>query len=538
MLEKVVLRKFYLERHLQCPLLREREDYVRSFYEKGKGHSYLSAIANYTLRIVELLHLTDADRHLVSADDISDAAEEWAKMETVHPLKRSYSVSGRYAFIKIATDWLKRINRLAPLIEDSVPVFNELFERNYTRRKMVAAPLLKERIEYIKYWKERGATRFTQREIAVYELHIIRYLSFSQIRTVTIVEIKNAALVWAKEEKIPGRTASYSKYAEQRFVRFAYGWLRFMKCLEEEKEIYPFEDRVTEYIDHLVNVRGYANSTSKARYSILKNAFLTLGERCDDLSQVTPADIDHVIMSTHEDGQKSRKTVSCLASVLRSFFRHAEQQGWCMKNLAESIKSPRIYSGEDLPYAPKREDVEASVQYYHTDRKSAIRNYAIMQLLVVYGIRSSELTNLKLKDLNWKKEQLYLRRAKGCKPQVFPLIQSVGNAILRYLKEVRQNESRSEYVFLCMRAPYRKMSTASIYRIVSTCLKQQNIILKHYGPHSLRHGCATHLVNTGFTMKKVSDHLGHRQLDTTRIYAKVDMPNLKKVADMKWEGLL
>ncbi|MDR1338958.1 MAG: tyrosine-type recombinase/integrase [Prevotellaceae bacterium] len=62
--------------------------------------------------------------------------------------------------------------------------------------------------------------------------------------------------------------------------------------------------------------------------------------------------------------------------------------------------------------------------------------------------------------------------------------------------------------------------------------------MRHYGPHSLRHGCATRLINLGFSLKEVADQLGHQQLDTTRIYAKVDINNLRKVADMNWEGIL
>ena len=62
--------------------------------------------------------------------------------------------------------------------------------------------------------------------------------------------------------------------------------------------------------------------------------------------------------------------------------------------------------------------------------------------------------------------------------------------------------------------------------------------IRHRGPHSFRHGCATHLINTGYSLKEIADLLGHMRLDTTRIYAKVDMVSLREVADMNWEELL
>lgn len=117
-------------------------------------------------------------------------------------------------------------------------------------------------------------------------------------------------------------------------------------------------------------------------------------------------------------------------------------------------------------------------------------------------------------------------------------MKSVGEAIIKYLHEVRQNESGSEYVFLCSRVPYRPMTNSLIYKTVRDLLKPYGINTKHYGPHTLRHTCATHLVNSGHSMKEVSDLLGHQMLETTRIYAKVDLVNLRKVANMNWEGLL
>jgi site-specific recombinase XerD len=197
-----------------------------------------------------------------------------------------------------------------------------------------------------------------------------------------------------------------------------------------------------------------------------------------------------------------------------------------------------VYHLDSLPLSPPWESIQELVESKNTTNPVDIRDRAILLLLAVYGLRCSEVVHLKLEDIDWKKEQLYLRRAKNSKPQIFPLLPTVGHAILHYIKEARQNESNIRYVFLCRRAPFRPLSTATIYRIVSTGLKKTGLQMRHYGPHSLRHGCATRLINLGFSLKEVADQLGHQQLDTTRIYAKVDINNLRKVADMSWEEIL
>jgi len=233
-----------------------------------------------------------------------------------------------------------------------------------------------------------------------------------------------------------------------------------------------------------------------------------------------------------------RRTIAGHASVLRNFFGYAEQNGWCNQGLRESIRSARCYRQETLPSFIMWRDVKAVLDHNDRSTPAGIRDQAILLLFSIYGLRCSEVTGMKLCDIDWYREVIYLQRAKGCRPQVLPLLPSVGNAIIRYLKEVRQNVSGNEYLFLCMRALYRKMSNPSIYRLISTKLKNEGVALRHYGPHSLRHSCATHLVNSGHTMKEVADLLGHQMLDTTRIYAKVDMASLRKVADMNWEGVL
>ena len=77
-----------------------------------------------------------------------------------------------------------------------------------------------------------------------------------------------------------------------------------------------------------------------------------------------------------------------------------------------------------------------------------------------------------------------------------------------------------------------------LYDIVSDRLQKLGVSLRHHGPHSLRHACATRLLAEGFSIKAIGDHLGHRKMDTTRVYAKVDLAGLRQVADFTLGGLL
>lgn len=202
------------------------------------------------------------------------------------------------------------------------------------------------------------------------------------------------------------------------------------------------------------------------------------------------------------------------------------------------LKSPKLFSLENLPLSPNWEDIQRLVDYYDGTKPRDIRNKAIMVIFVVYGIRCSELENITLRDVDWKNDAIYLHRAKRCRPQILPLLPIVGNALIKYITEIRRNDLSREYLFLDLVAPFTKVKRTTVYNVVASAYKALDIKLNHIGPHSIRHACASHLVNSGCTLKEVSDLLGHSQLDTTRIYAKVDMVNLCKVAEMNWEGLL
>jgi integrase len=159
-------------------------------------------------------------------------------------------------------------------------------------------------------------------------------------------------------------------------------------------------------------------------------------------------------------------------------------------------------------------------------------------LLIVYGFRSGEVRNLQLGDLDWTGELIRLRRSKQ-RPRIqfFPLSRTVGDAILRYIKEVRPRTARRE-VFLALNAPVRPLGGGALAQAVASRLRSLVVSLRHYGPHSLRHACATHLLDQGHCMKEIGDYLGHSRPESTFVYAKVNLTALRAVADFNLEELL
>ena len=175
----------------------------------------------------------------------------------------------------------------------------------------------------------------------------------------------------------------------------------------------------------------------------------------------------------------------------------------------------------------------------NTESSSDIRDRAIVLLLAMYGLRSSEVANLKLDDINWQDSRITFTRTKQRRCEEYPLVPVVGNALIHYLQTVRQRRQTTyREVFLTLIAPFKLLSNHAIHSLLSRRMVKAEISTSQRSPKSLRHACATHLLNEGLSLKEIGDHLGHRKLSTTQVYAKVDLPNLRKVAQFNFGGAL
>lgn len=540
MLEKVIKRKFYLQRHLDAPLLYERESYLEEMEKRGNNRHSLKSLANYLLLLIDSFGLTDEEKLEVSIEAILLKGEEWSNLITDHPMKKTPSPTAKDKFFCIAMDWLTYIGRIDIRCNPDNNILSRLFSRGFHKVKHLTAPMFSERIAYIEYWESRGATVGTLRKIAQYQLHGIELIpAVNGTGLISRQDLVTAADKWCDTEVKGSHKLKGSVGSRKYFISIVGGWLEFINRLEVIQNDYPYKDKVEDYLDWLALDKGYSNRTRRHRYCLLKIFMQYLKDNDKTINNLTPTDVDSFIRYRSNECGCNRKSVSSNISVLRDFFRYASAKGWCPDNLDKSLRAPRVYAREDIPsFIPWDDMCEVVDRSSKRDNLAAKRNHAIIMLLSVYGLRSSEVANLKLADINWRRKQIYLRRAKLCKPQIMPLNEEVAQSILDYILHSRNNDVGEENLFLLTRAPYKPITTSTVYQVASRAIEGYGDNLKHHGPHSYRHTCATHLVNTGHTMKEVGDVLGHQQLDTTQIYAKVDFINLKKVSDMDWKGLL
>jgi len=222
-----------------------------------------------------------------------------------------------------------------------------------------------------------------------------------------------------------------------------------------------------------------------------------------------------------------------MRAILRTFLRFCYTESYVRRDLSIAVPTIRKYRLATVPHGIAEDDVHRMMEHVDRKSRSGRRDYAIMQLLYTYGVRSKQLRNLRLSDINWRKSEIQFASMKFGKAVSQPLTSCVGESILDYLQHGRPNTHFTE-VFLTAQRPYRPLGHASsVCNIVYRYARAAGINSQKLSPHTFRHAFAKRMLQQGDSLKEIADMLGHRRLQTTFIYSKVDFQNLNEVA-LEW----
>jgi len=415
-------------------------------------------------------------------------------------------------------------------------MFDQLVKSTLTLERYWNGPFAQERKQYLCHLHQRGHGEGVLKATNIFLLAIAAQLDLQDLKPVTIAELTAAAEVWSRRRTRPSTSPKSIRGAKTQFVSIGSDWLRTLGRLQETHQLVPFAAELDAFLRYLREERGFAETTVIYRRRSLRLFFQWLSERHGSIAAVSPREITQYF-SLGRPRPWKRATVKFHVHTLRSFFRYAESQKSCSAGIAATIDSPRMYSYERLPQGPTWSDVQRLIASVSGDHPTQIRNRTVILLLALYGFRIGEVCLLTLDDIDWDAERIRLRRPKQRKVQEYPLTLEVGAAILRYLKEVRPRSCCRE-LFLTLKKPYRPIPMGSLGSRIGTLVRQLGLQLPHHGPHVLRHACATHLLAEGFSLKEIGDHLGHRSAQATQIYAKVDLPSLRQVAELDISDLI
>jgi integrase/recombinase XerD len=415
-------------------------------------------------------------------------------------------------------------------------MFSELFVIPALLKRYQTAPLPEQRAHYLRHLQQLGCRRSTLRKSANHQLALIRLLDLREADQISMSRIEHVGALWARPRGRRCKRAATAK-ARERFVSFGIGWLRFLGWFDETEDMHRRRHpEVQRFEAWMRDERGLSEATIRD-YCIVANRFLTwLAVQRVALDKASIADIDAALTERRQSGSLSRRAMHDHAQRLRAFILFAEACGWIAPGLAAGIMPPRFMADDGVPKGLRRDDVLRLLASVEGDRPVDKRDRAVLMLLAIYGLRAGEVGGLRLDDVDWERGLLHVRCPKPGRINVLPLPQSIGNAIVRYLREARPR-SFGRSLFLTMHAPIQPLSRSALGKMVRDRLAAIGVVSGRRGTHALRHAAAQHLLDHGMPMKVIGDLLGHRDPSSTAIYAKVDLAALREVATLDLEGL-
>jgi integrase/recombinase XerD len=413
-------------------------------------------------------------------------------------------------------------------------MFTTLYRCASTASRHENGPAAKSRLAYLEHLAAGGATQHSLRARAGVLYRAAVHMNLDDTSPVKQESVEEAARAWAHRPYL--NTMAKGTYkTEREFRMFTCSWLRYAGwLLEKSGPPTPHQAEIDVYCRYMTEERGLAEATvTTARSELPKFMRYTTGKT---LKQMRLADVE--LFLAHLGGQGwTRHGIKSMAHIIRGFFKYGELQRWTKPGIGSEIHGPRVYRQEFLPLGPSWPDVQRLLASTETDRPYDIRDRAILLLLAVYGMRVGEVRRIRLCDMGWENRTLTIPLTKQRRARICPVVPALADAIERYVREVRPKCAYQE-LFLRLHAPHRPFTPGGLYGVVADRMKRLKIESPRTGPHCLRHACATHLLAQGLTLTEVGGHLGHSSADSTRVYAKVDMPRLREVAELDLGGLL
>jgi integrase len=285
-----------------------------------------------------------------------------------------------------------------------------------------------------------------------------------------------------------------------------------------------------EYLGFLKE-EGKGTGTIQFREIISRQFLEYLGQRkLNDIAEVRLKDVSLFIPFIARQYQPT--SMRTVLSALRSFLRFVESQNLTEFRLSNAVPSS---SGRKTEIVPTITPEEEQKLLGSVDRTTASgkRNYAMLLLALRTGLRSSDIVNLKLGDIQWKSNTIEIVQTKTGTPLILPLLTNVGNAIADYILNGRP-DSQQPYIFLQTQAPYRKLcGHSACYGISRKLMKDAGIRQgkeDRKGFHCFRHSMAARLLAEETPLPIISSILGHRDKDFTKVYLSTDLVHLRACA--------
>jgi integrase/recombinase XerD len=246
------------------------------------------------------------------------------------------------------------------------------------------------------------------------------------------------------------------------------------------------------------------------------------------LSQWNQIQIHHIDNFVRKQAGKNITRIHLVQKVLRGLFRFLFSRGLLNRDWASALHAPRQYCLAHVPRAMPPDQVLQLLRSIDREPRGGERDFAIILMAASLGVRSSEIADLRLEDLDWRKATVRYEQRKSRKILWLPLSRPLTEALASYLKNERPRNSVQRTVFLRLTPPWTTLTPPGVAEIIRKRMRAAGIAASG---HWLRHGFASELLRVGVNLSTLQELLGHSHISSTEVYTKIDLVQLREVAE-------
>jgi len=291
----------------------------------------------------------------------------------------------------------------------------------------------------------------------------------------------------------------------------------------------PVNCELDYFSEYLRKVRGLENSTIRSHNIYLKSflEYIHYDSNVNALRLLTTKEIEGFFCLYAK--RLNRYSLQHVAGYLRSFLRFQYQRGVIRNALHTMIDRPRVYRLEQLPRSLSWETVNALLLSIDRSSTKGIRDYTMLFLIASYGLRACEIASLTLDDIDWRAGLIRIPQGKTGIQLILPLTDAVAGLLIEYLKKSRPKLPYRQ-LFLRIRAPHGPLKPTAVSDVFQFWVCRSGLDIPYQGPHCLRHSYAVHLLRQGTSLKAIGDVLGHKNSESTYVYLRLAIDDLRRVA--------
>lgn len=280
---------------------------------------------------------------------------------------------------------------------------------------------------------------------------------------------------------------------------------------------------IEKFLNYLEYERNYSYNTIIAYRNNIENFVMYCNSK--NVENVDTIDFQFVrtYISYLYDNKYNARSISRIISALKSYFKYLQKENKIKDNPLELITSPKLE--KKLPKYLTINEIEKILNAVKLDNKIGIRDAFILELLYVSGIRVSELTNIKISDIDDNENKIKIM-GKGNKERIVFYGTRCRCLLNKYLS-IRNQFLKCPNDYLVLSNTGRKINPREIRNIINR-IKLKAGVDMNISPHTFRHTFATHMLNEGADLRSVQELLGHENLSTTQIYTHLTNEKLRR----------